>query len=143
MSSELRRTWTGVSTEHTSFLTTDRPLSTKLSQTDWRAQCFRELGRDGIGLEVLRVRGLNADGRAFEGVLHDLRVRRRPALDLRPRDTQVGREREAQALGQEGRARESACQQQAKGTRRTDSAVAVSSSYESLDGLSTSRGQLV
>ena len=62
------------------------------SQRDWRAQCFRELGRDGIGLEVLRVRDLNADGRAFEGVLHDLRVRRRPALDLRPRDTQVGRE---------------------------------------------------
>ena len=63
------------------------PTRLRLSKRHWRTQCLRELGCDGLGLQVLRVRGLNANGRALEGVLDDLRVRRRPALDLPPRDT--------------------------------------------------------
>lgn len=69
------------------------PTRLRLSKRHWRTQCLRELGCDGLGLQVLRVRGLNANGRALEGILDDLRVCRRPALDLPPRGTLIGTER--------------------------------------------------
>ena len=68
----------------------------KWSQCHWRAQRLRELRRDGVGLQVLRVRSLNANGRALEGVLNDLRVRRCPALDLPARDTHSHKHRETE-----------------------------------------------
>ena len=93
-----------VSFQDSDELTMDSTRTTLCSQRHWRAQCPRKLRRDGVGLQVLRVSGLDANGRAFKGVLDDLRVCRCPTLDLpttrqrsetrRDRERQSQRERE-------------------------------------------------